>query len=87
MPLEQVKRLQRNGSIEHEISIFWVPRRTLVSNTILEEAGIIGDVNIAEFPLYFMPLEQDVLSLEMEGAFSDLYLVSLPGAACSSKRK
>lgn len=42
---------------------------------MLEEAGIIGDVNIAEFPLYFLPLEQDILSLELEDAFSDLYLV------------
>lgn len=61
--------------MEHEFSIFWVPRRTLVSNKFLEEAGIIGDVNIAELPLYFLPLEQDVLSLELEDSFSDLYLV------------
>lgn len=72
---EQIKRLQRNGNVEHEFSIFWVPRRTLVSNSVLEETGIIGDVSIAEFPLYFMPLEQDVLSLELEDSFSDLYLV------------
>lgn len=61
--------------MEHEFFIFWVPRRTLVSNSILEEAGIIGDVNISEFPLYFMPLEQDVLSLELDSSFGDLYLV------------
>jgi vacuolar protein sorting-associated protein 33A len=61
--------------VEHEFSIFFAPRRTLVSNAVLEEAGIIGDVNIAELPLYFLPLEQDVLSLELEDAFSDLYLV------------
>lgn len=45
---------------------------------MLEEAGIIGDVNIAEFPLYFLPLEQDLLSLELDDAFSDLYLVGVP---------
>ena len=61
--------------MEHEFSIFWVPRRTLVSNSVLEETGIIGDVSISELPLYFMPLEQDVLSLELEDSFSDLYLV------------
>ncbi|KAL2219592.1 vacuolar sorting protein [Thermoascus aurantiacus ATCC 26904] len=76
---EQVKRLQQNGNIEHEFSIFWVPRRTRVSNKILEDAGIIGDVNIAELPLYFYPLEQDVLSLELEDSFSDLYLHKDPG--------
>lgn len=61
--------------MEHEFSIFFAPRRTLVSNAVLEEAGIIGDVNVAEFPLYFLPLEQDILSLELDDAFGDLYLV------------
>lgn len=61
--------------MEHEFSIFFAPRRSLVSNAVLEEAGIIGDVNIAEFPLYFLPLEQDILSLELDDAFGDLYLV------------
>ena len=75
LQLEQVKRLQENGTVEHDFYIFWVPRRTLLSNKILEDKGIIGDVNIAEFPLYFCPLEQDVLSLELEDSFSDLYLV------------
>lgn len=49
-----------------------------MSNAVLEEAGITGDVNIAEFPLRFMPLEQDILSLELDDSFSDLYLVSEP---------
>ncbi|KAA8644104.1 hypothetical protein EYZ11_008430 [Aspergillus tanneri] len=76
---EQIQRLQRNGRVEYEFSIFWVPRRTLVSTAILEEAGIIGDVNISSFPLYFVPLEQDVLSLELQDSFHDLYLHKDPG--------
>lgn len=48
-----------------------------MSNKILEEAGVIGDVNVFEFPLYFLPLDQDLLSLELEDSFSDLFLVSL----------
>ena len=73
--LEQIKKLQRNGSVEHEISIIWIPRRTLVSNKILEDEGILGDVSVSELPLYFLALEDDVLSLELEDSFSDLYLV------------
>jgi hypothetical protein len=72
---EQVKTLQKNGTVEHEISIFWVPRRTLVSNKILEDLGVLGDVNASEFPLYFIPLENDLLSLELDDAFLDMYLV------------
>ena len=73
----QIKKIQKIGSIEHEISIFWVPRRTLVSNKILEDEGILGDVNVSEFPMYFLPLEDDLLSLELGNPFMELYLVGL----------
>jgi len=73
--LDQIKRLQRNSSVEHEFSVVWVPRRTLVCNKILEEAGVLGDVNVKALPLHFIPLEEDVLSLALEDSFSDLYLV------------
>jgi vacuolar protein sorting-associated protein 33A len=71
---DHIKRLQRESQTGHEFSIFWVPRRTLVSEKILEEAGVLGDTSIAEFPLYFLPLEKDLLSLELEDSFADLYL-------------
>ncbi|PKS06374.1 hypothetical protein jhhlp_007122 [Lomentospora prolificans] len=71
---DQIRRLQRESQTGHEFHIFWVPRRTLVSNRILEEAGVLGDVTISELPLYFFPLERDVLSLELHDSFEDLYL-------------
>ncbi|MCJ1391194.1 hypothetical protein MMC18_004056 [Xylographa bjoerkii] len=71
---EQIRKLRQSSSIEHEFSIFVVPRRTLVCNKILEDAGVLGDVSVEEFPLYFIPLEQDVLSLELVDSFGDLYL-------------
>ncbi|KAK4698115.1 vacuolar protein sorting-associated protein 33A, partial [Lecanoromycetidae sp. Uapishka_2] len=76
---EQIKRLQKNSNIEHEFSIIWVPRRTLVCNKILEEAGVLGDVGVQEFPLHFVPLEQDVLSLCLDDSFEDLYLLTYEG--------
>ena len=66
--------MQRESQTGHDFSIFWVPRRTLVSEKILEEAGVLGDTSIAEFPLYFLPLEKDLLSLELDDSFADLYL-------------
>ena len=70
--------MQRESQTGHEFSIFWVPRRTLVSEKILEDAGVLGDVSIAEFPLYFLPLEKDLLSLELDDSFADLYLRKNP---------
>ncbi|OAA54735.1 vacuolar sorting protein [Niveomyces insectorum RCEF 264] len=75
---DQIRRLQRESQTGHEFHIFWVPRRTLVSDHILEEAGVLGDANITELPLFFFPLENDVLSLELDDAFQDLCLTKDP---------
>ncbi|KAK4987239.1 Vacuolar protein-sorting-associated protein 33 [Elasticomyces elasticus] len=77
---EQIKRVRRESKQDHEFSIFWVPRRTLVSDQILEETGVLGEVNVVEFPMYFVPLEKTVLSLEMDDAFGDIYLRRDPTA-------
>ena len=45
-----------------------------MSNKIFEDAGVLGDLVILEFPLYFLALEQDLLSLELEDSFGDLFL-------------
>jgi hypothetical protein len=46
-----------------------------VSDQVLEEAGVLGEATIHEYALHFIPLAEDVLSLELDTAFSDLYLV------------
>jgi hypothetical protein len=50
----------------------------LLSDKVLEEAGVLGDTNVAELPLFFFPLEKDVLSLELNDSFPDLYLAKDP---------
>lgn len=75
---EQIKRIRRDSSIEHEFAIFWVPRRTMISDQLLEEAGVLGEASVGEWPLYFVPLADDVLSLELEECVSDLYLKKDP---------
>lgn len=71
-----MRRTRQESQIDHDFSIIWVPRRTLVSDRILEENGVLGDANIMQCPLYFVALTPDVISLELEEAFSDVYLVS-----------
>jgi hypothetical protein len=77
MPLEQIKRIRRDSQIEHEFSIFWVPRRTMVSDQLLEGAGVLGEASVSEWPLYFIPLADDVMSLELDDAVKNVYLVGL----------
>jgi hypothetical protein len=49
----------------------------MISDQLLEEAGVLGEASVSEWPLFFVPLADDVLSLELEDAVSDLYLVCL----------
>ncbi|KAF2435750.1 Sec1-like protein [Tothia fuscella] len=83
---EQIRMLRHNGQVDHEFSVLWVPRRTLVSDQIFEEAGVLGEVNVHEYPLYFMPLADDLLSLELDDAFKDLYLWQDPSAIFTSAK-
>lgn len=74
MRTEQIKLVRSESKIDHDFTIIWVPRRTLVSNMILEEHGVLGEANITELHLHFVSLEPDLLSLELDDAFSGLCL-------------
>ncbi|KAI9353386.1 Sec1-like protein [Zopfochytrium polystomum] len=67
-------RQKNQFSSKTEYSIFFVPRRTLVCERVLEEEGVYGDVSISEFHLDLVPLDDDVWSLELDDAFRELYL-------------
>lgn len=75
IPPDQIKNNAKIPGHDFEYSVFLVPRRTLVCEKIFEDEGILGEIAIREFPLYFLPLEPDVLSLELESSFEELYLV------------
>jgi hypothetical protein len=47
---------------------------TLVSR-ILEEEGVLGEVTLSAFNLQFIPLAEDVVSLEYDHAFRELWVV------------
>ena len=82
-------------------TILLVPRVTELCRKVLEDEGVAGDVTVSEvswgcsleineltrqFKLEFVPLEEDLLSLEMDDVARDLYLVSrnLPIASLST---
>lgn len=72
---EHVKKNSKIPGQDFEYTVLFVPRRTLVCEKILEDEGVLGDVTIGEFPLHFLALEPDLLSLELDDSFEELYLV------------
>ncbi|KAJ3209154.1 hypothetical protein HDU67_006368 [Dinochytrium kinnereticum] len=67
-------RQQSTSAAKVDFSLFLVPRRTLVCEQVLEEEGVLGDITLGEFHLDLVPLDDDVLSLELDDSFRDLYL-------------
>ncbi|EJU02729.1 ATP binding protein [Dacryopinax primogenitus] len=70
---EQIKH-HTSLSERHTYNLLLVPRRTVLCDRILEEEGVFGDLHISALKLEFIPLEEDVLSLELEGTYKEIFL-------------
>ncbi|KZT73220.1 Sec1-like protein [Daedalea quercina L-15889] len=70
---EQLKRHAREAQ-KHTYTLLLVPRTSTLVSRILEEEGILGDVTISSYNLQFIPLAEDVISLENDNAFKELWV-------------
>ncbi|KAJ2702948.1 Vacuolar protein-sorting-associated protein 33 [Coemansia sp. IMI 203386] len=73
---DQVRQLSASQSAgaQREFSLQLVPRRTLLCERVLEEEGVLGEITVSEYRMDFIPLENDLLSLELPATFKELYL-------------
>jgi hypothetical protein len=62
---------------KHIYSLVLTPRTSTLISQILEEEGVLGEITIVPFNLQFIPLEEDLLSLEHENAFKDIWAVRM----------
>ncbi|CAD8053048.1 unnamed protein product [Paramecium sonneborni] len=53
--------------------VFW-PSRTILAKELLEQEGVLSSVEIKDFSFDLIPLDLDVLSLEMPDAFRDMMI-------------
>eukprot|EP00883_Tetradesmus_obliquus_P010841 jgi/Sobl393_1/356/SZX60144.1 len=68
------------AAAQHEFSVFWVPRRSIAVEKVLEDEGVYGSITQGEFGLDLVPLEDDVLSLELDRAFRECTLEGDPSS-------
>lgn len=73
---DQIKRHARESQ-KFTYTLLLVPRTSTLVTRILEEEGVLGDVTISSYNLQFIPTEEDVLSLEVENAFKEIWVVSM----------
>lgn len=78
MVAENAKTLVGRGL---DIHLVLAPEKSLCFPQALDENEVLGDVVIHTWPVYLLPLEKDVLSLNVpNGGFSDTYLDELTTA-------
>ncbi|CAN6634324.1 vacuolar protein sorting-associated protein 33 [Trichomonascus vanleenenianus] len=64
-----------------DLNLIVAPSRTLAIDQCLEEYGVLGDFAIHTWAVYFLPLESDILSLNLpDGGFQDTYLHEITGS-------
>ncbi|EPT03435.1 hypothetical protein FOMPIDRAFT_1046976 [Fomitopsis schrenkii] len=70
---EQLKRHGREAQ-KHTYTLLLVPRTSTLVSRILEEEGVLGDITISSYNLQFIPLAEDVISLENDKALKELWV-------------
>lgn len=81
---DQIKRHAKESQ-KHTYTLILVPRVSTLVNRILEEEGVLGEVTISSYNLQFIPLADDVLSLENDNAFKEIWVVSSHLKVCRSQ--
>ncbi|KAK1570495.1 hypothetical protein Q3G72_002735 [Acer saccharum] len=57
--------------LQREYFLYFVPRRSVACEKILEEEQVHNLMTIGEYPLYMVPLDEDVLSFELDLALKE----------------
>ncbi|KZV65574.1 Sec1-like protein [Peniophora sp. CONT] len=70
---DQIKRHARENR-KHTYTLLLVPRVSTVVSRVLEDEGVLGDVTLAAYDLQFIPIADDVISLEHDGAFKEIWV-------------
>jgi hypothetical protein len=71
--IDQVKQSDPNKSTH---TLLMVPRISALCTSILQETGVYGQIDIEAFPMELIPLEKDVLSMEVPDSYKSIFLVS-----------
>eukprot|EP01012_Entosiphon_sulcatum_P040779 TRINITY_DN5449_c0_g1_i1.p1 TRINITY_DN5449_c0_g1~~TRINITY_DN5449_c0_g1_i1.p1 ORF type:complete len:616 (+),score=132.33 TRINITY_DN5449_c0_g1_i1:1510-3357(+) len=72
---KHVRQLIRaNGDSKQRFFMFMVPRQTLICERVLEEEGVLGQIELRELEMDVIPLDDDLVSMELDTGFRECYL-------------
>ncbi|CAM9687137.1 unnamed protein product, partial [Ectocarpus sp. 13 AM-2016] len=67
-------RIKAGAAFDFRYKVYFVPHRTLICEQVLQEERVLRRVDVGDYPLDLVPLEKDVLSLELDGLFRRVHL-------------
>ncbi|KAF8482065.1 Sec1-like protein [Russula ochroleuca] len=70
---DQIRRHSAESQ-KHTYTLFLVPRTSALITRVLEEEGVLGDITISSYNLQFIPIADDVVSLENSEAFKEIWV-------------
>ena len=88
---DNIKQEERRGGsgVKTDFHIVFVPRKSLLCEKRLVQAGVFGSLTCSSLPMYLFPLDTDLLSMELPTAYGDLVsgdLTSLHSTATALTR-
>ncbi|KAF5467071.1 hypothetical protein F2P56_016933 [Juglans regia] len=57
--------------LQREYHVYFVPRRAVVCEKVLEDEKVHQLMTVGEYPLYIVPFDEDVLSFELDLAYKE----------------
>jgi hypothetical protein len=75
--MKLISHIILNHSRQHQKKkylIVFTPRRTNICLQLLEQGGVLGNIEIKDFDFDLFPLEKDLLSLEINEEFNEIYI-------------
>lgn len=68
---EHIKTMKTMPGEKKMFYVYFVPRRRLMCEKVLEEEGVWADVKIGEYHLDLIPVDNDLLSMELPHSFRE----------------
>ncbi|CAI5522763.1 unnamed protein product [Closterium sp. Naga37s-1] len=73
-------RADEDEGVTRSYSLHFIPRCDAICNRILEQEGLVGDPRVAvgEYPLEMIPVDHDLLALDLHTIYKDVHVDSDP---------
>mgnify|MGYP003880417885 FL=1 len=75
--MRRIAKIIKNNKYNKDDKSYYVicsPRRTFLAREALEREGVFADINLIDFNFDLIPIEDDLLSMQMDKIPKDLYL-------------